>query len=89
MENKGVLRVELSTIIIPFYTQALVKMGLREDPLTGELSENLDEAKNLIDLLDFLKEKTKGNLTKDEESLLDSTITQLKTEYLKRKNIIK
>ncbi len=89
MDNKGVLKVEFSTIIIPFYTQALVKMGLRKDPLTGEISENLDEAKNLIDLLDLLKEKTEGNLTQEEENILNSTLTHLKTEYLKRKNIIK
>ncbi len=89
MEKNGVLPVELSTIIIPFYTQALIKMGLRNDPLTGEKKISLDEAKNIIDIIDFLKTKTEGNLTDDEEQLLDSILTQLKTEYLKQKQIIK
>jgi hypothetical protein len=89
MEKNGVLPVELSTIIIPFYTQALVKMGLRKNPLTGEKKISLDEAKNIIDIIDFLKKKTEGNLTEDEEQLIDSTLTQLKTEYLKQKQIIK
>jgi len=89
MEKNGVLPVELSTIIIPFYTQALVKMGLRKNPLTGEKKISLDEAKNIIDIIDFLKKKTEGNLTEDEEQLIDSTLTQLKAEYLKQKQIIK
>ena len=89
MEKNGVLPVKLSTIIIPFYTQALVKMGLRNDPLTGDRNISLDEAKNIIDIIDFLKLKTEGNLTDEESQLIDSILTQLKTEYLKQKQIIK
>ncbi len=45
-------------------------------------NKNLQMARHYIDLLDLLEEKTKNNLSKDEENFLKSTITQLKMEYI-------
>ena len=78
---------ELRSLILPFYTQALVKLGQLIDPLTNQESENLELAKRLIDLLDLFKTKTHGNLTEEEASLLDECINQLKNVYLEKTNI--
>ena len=79
--------LELRSLILPFYTQALVKLGQLIDPITNEKSENLKLAKRLIDILDLLKTKTQGNLTDEEVSLLDECISQLKNVYLEKINI--
>lgn len=79
--------LELRSLILPFYTHALVKLGQLIDPITNEETENLELAKRLIDILDLLKTKTQGNLTEEEASLLDECISQLKNVYLEKINI--
>ncbi|MCJ7565592.1 MAG: DUF1844 domain-containing protein [Candidatus Aminicenantes bacterium] len=81
--------LDFSSIVFPFYTQALVKLGLMEDPLKNVTEENLEFAKRLIDMLDLLKERTAGNLKEDEEAFLESCLLQLKMNYMKKANIIK
>jgi len=80
--------IEFSTIVLPLYIQASIKLGLSEDPQTGKTEEDLDFAKRLIDVLDLLNDRTKGNLEKDEEVLLGSCLQQLKMNYLKKSKII-
>jgi len=81
--------LDFSSIVFPFYTQALVKLGLIEDPLKNEAAENLDFAKRLIDILDLLKARTQGQLQPDEETFLESCLAQLKMNYMTKANIIK
>jgi len=81
--------LDFSSLVLPFYTQALVKLGEVEDPISQKKEENLEFAKRLIDLLDLLKKKTEGNLEKKEKEFLESSIYQLKMLYLKKANIIK
>jgi hypothetical protein len=88
-ESRGFLPpVEFSTIVLPLYIQASIKLGLIESPQTGKTEEDLDFAKRLIDVLDLLNDRTKGNLEKDEEVLLGSCLQQLKMNYLKKSKII-
>lgn len=80
--------LDFSSIVFPFYTQALIKLGLMPDPTTSGQSENLELAKRLIDILDLLKERTAGNLKPEEEKFLESCLTQLKMEYMKKAKVI-
>jgi len=81
--------LDFSSLVFPFYTQALIKLGLMEDPMKNSLGENLDFAKRLIDLLDLLKERTQGRLRPDEETFLESCLVQLKMSYMKKADILK
>ncbi len=81
--------LDFSSLILPFYTQALIKLGLVTDPFSDKEGENLDLAKRLIDLLDLFKEKTEGNLKPDEEKFLVACIHQLKMAYMEKAKIIK
>lgn len=76
--------LELRSIILPFYTQALVKLGLLVDPITNQEIENLELAKRLIDILDLLRIKTRGNLDEEEAALLEECLSQLKNVYLEK-----
>jgi hypothetical protein len=81
--------LDFSSIVFPFYTQALFKMGILEDPTQPKGEENVELARRLIDILDLLKDRTKGNLNPDEEKFLQSCLEQLKMHYLEKAKIIK
>jgi hypothetical protein len=57
-------------------------LGAYTDPRTGQPVIDPDAARELIDMLDALHEKTKGNLAPEEESLLLDLLGKLKMTYL-------
>ena len=65
-----------------FELAAMQSMGKIKNPLTDKLERDLEQAQFSIDVLDMLKQKTKGNLTTDETKFLDNVIGQLKLNYL-------
>jgi hypothetical protein len=81
--------LDFSSLVFPFYTQALIKLGLMEDPLRKDTPTNLNFAKRLIDVLDLLKERTRGNLEPEEEKFLETCLLQLKMEYMQKAKLIK
>ena len=81
--------LDFSSIVILLYFPALVQLGLVEDPTTGARQENLGLAKRNIDLLDLLKDRTKGNLEAEEEKFLAGALDQLKLAYLKKADLVK
>jgi hypothetical protein len=81
--------LEFSSIVILLYFPTLVQLGLVEDPGSGERHENLDLAKRNIDLLDLLRDRTKGNLEAEEEKFLIGILDQLKLAYLQKAEILK
>lgn len=64
--------------------QAMVALGEIPHPATNLAAENLEQAKYFIDLLGVLQEKTKGNLSQEEESLLDGVLYELRMKYVSR-----
>lgn len=81
--------LDFSSLILPFYTQALIKLGLAKDFISEKQEGDLELAKRLIDLLDLLKDRTKGNLKPEEEKFFSSCLQQLKLSYMEKANIIK
>ncbi|PMP97978.1 MAG: DUF1844 domain-containing protein [Thermodesulfobacterium geofontis] len=75
--------ITFSTFILSLNTAALVHLGELPDPITNKKQVNLILAKQTIDTLEMLREKTKGNLSLDEEKLLQSIIYELKLKFLK------
>ena len=63
-------------------TQALSYMGAYPDPKTGKAMIALDYAKLHIDMLGILEEKTKGNLTGEEERLLGQILFDLRLRFV-------
>ncbi|MGB5156349.1 DUF1844 domain-containing protein [Desulfobacterium sp. N47] len=77
--------INFPTFIMSLNASALMNLGLFENPATGEKEVNLDLAKQTIDILSMLEEKTRGNLTKDEEGMLRSILYDLRIIYVKEK----
>lgn len=65
--------------------QAMIALGKLENPLTNKLDKNYDQARFLIDTLGILKEKTKNNLTPEENNLLEDVLCNLRTVYINEK----
>jgi hypothetical protein len=74
--------VTFSSLLLMFGTTALVHLGVTPDPGSGQTSPDVNQAKQIIDLLGVLQEKTKCNLTPEESSLLESLLFDLRMRYL-------
>lgn len=66
--------------------QAAIFLGVLEDPATNKKEENMPQAKFIIDTIDMLKEKTKGNLSREEEQLLDDILYELRVKFIAKAN---
>jgi hypothetical protein len=78
-------KINFATFIFSLNSSVLVQLGLIEDPSTGKKTKNLPLAKQTIDILGMLEEKTRGNLTKDEETMLKNILYDLRMIYVKEK----
>jgi hypothetical protein len=62
-------------------TEAMIHLGLIENPVSKKKEANLDQARYIIDTLSILQKKTKGNLTDQEKKYLDGALDELKMQY--------
>ena len=75
--------VNFSYFLISLSSSALLHLGEIADPQTGEKRKDLPIAKHTIDTIAMLKEKTKGNLTDEEQKALDSILADLRWRYVR------
>ncbi len=76
--------INFSTFIFSLNSSALVHLGELNDPTTGTKSVNLPVAKQSIDIIAMLDEKTQGNLNGDEENLVKNILHDLRMMYIKK-----
>jgi hypothetical protein len=75
--------IDLSTFILSLSTTALYQMGLVDDPHSGERTEpDVLIARQTIDTLKMLREKTRGNLGQEEMQLFDSLLYELQMRFV-------
>ena len=75
--------INFTNFLFSLSTSALIQLEEIQDPITQKLSKNLPLAKQTIDLIGMLKEKTKGNLTPEEERFVDNILYDLRMRYIK------
>ncbi len=61
--------------------QALMHLGAIPNPMTNETEVNHEAAKEAIDLLMTLRDKTSGNLSPEEQKILDSLLSELQIKF--------
>lgn len=74
--------ISFSEFLTSLGVQSLAHLGEIENPATGQKTKNLQAAKEIIDLLVLLKEKTKGNLTAEEQMLLTNLLAELQIRFV-------
>ena len=77
--------INFPTFVVSLNASALLHLGAIEDPTTGQKTKNLPMAKQTIDILSMLEEKTAGNLTNEEKNLLKNILYDLRLMYVKEK----
>ncbi len=74
--------INFSTFILSLSSSALFHFGELPDPVTNQKQQNLPMAKQTIDILGILQEKTSGNLTEEESKLLENLLYDLRMRYV-------
>ena len=75
----------LLQLVYMFHTSAMQGLGKIADP-TGNINKNLDYVSQTIDLMEMLKEKTKGNTTEEIEKTLNQMISELQLNNVDEKS---
>ena len=79
MDNSDKMFAELLYI---FHASAMQALGKITNPATGKIERHLDQAKQSIEMVEVIKEKTKGNLNSDLSRMLDAMLSELRLNYV-------
>lgn len=74
---------DFAALISMLVTQALFALGVLQVEGQEKKEPDLELAKYSIDMLETIGEKTKGNLTEEEEKVLENTLSQVRMAYVK------
>jgi hypothetical protein len=74
--------IDFSTFVISLSTQALMHLGEIANPLTGKIEPDVPVAKQMIDIIGMLKDKTRGNLSASEDRLMEDILFDLRMKYV-------
>lgn len=74
------------TLIYSFQMQAMIGLGELNNPVTNKSEKDLDAASMTIDMLEMLQDKSRNNISKEEETFLNETLTNLRLKFLEEKN---
>jgi uncharacterized protein DUF1844 len=74
--------ISFSTFVISLSTQALMHLGEIANPLNQKVETDIPVAKQMIDILGMLREKTRGNLNPGEERLMEDILFDLRMKYV-------
>jgi len=77
--------VDFSSLILSLSHTAIMYLGYVPDPKSGKNNPDLQLARHTIDTIAMLKEKTTGNLTKDEQQLVENVLTELRLVFVRTK----
>ena len=75
--------ITFSSLLFSLSSSAFVSLGAIPDPNTGKMEKNLALVKQTIDLLGLLRDKTRNNLTQEEEVLFDHLLYDLRMSYVR------
>jgi len=76
--------INFPSFLMGMYTQTLIYLGDIPSPDTNRIESNLDAGKQNIDILSVIEDKTKGNLSPEEEGLFKEILTTLRLQFVKK-----
>jgi len=82
LSNEQQTELLFMQLVMMFQGMAMQQLGKVMNPMTQKVERDLGQAKNFIDLLSMLEAKTKGNLTDNEEKLLQQSLFDLRMNYV-------
>ena len=82
-EKQSALFVQL---VLMLHSAAMQNLGKIKNPVTDTIERSLPAAQGMIDLLEMLQARTKGNCTPEEAKLLDQMLHELRLNYVDEAN---
>ena len=73
-------------LILIFHQNAMIAMGKLKSPVTDKIERDLEQAKQSIDMLEMIRDKTKNNLTAELSGTLDHVLTELRLNFVDESN---
>jgi len=65
-----------------FHASAMQSMGKLKNPVTDKIERDLTQANQSIEMIEMLKEKTKGNISEEMTRAMDAFLTELRLNYV-------
>ncbi len=85
-DPKPAAPIDFYTFVLSLGSSALIHLGDAPHPETGAVAEpNLLLAQQTIEILSMLREKTRGNLTPEEEKFMENLLTDLRLRFVAKK----
>ncbi|MEZ5358483.1 MAG: DUF1844 domain-containing protein [Candidatus Zixiibacteriota bacterium] len=81
-ENDIQIHPHFFQLVLSLQSAASFQMGKTVSPISGKIEKDLAQARNSIDMLVMIQEKTKGNLSEQEKRLIDATVYNLQMNFL-------
>lgn len=78
------LKLDFASFVMSLAHQAVVLLGEVPNPETNLVATNLEAARQTIDILGILEEKTVGNLDEEEKRLLTEILSSLRMAFVKK-----
>ncbi|MCH8300001.1 MAG: DUF1844 domain-containing protein [Candidatus Marinimicrobia bacterium] len=72
-------------LVLTLHNAAMLQMGKLKNPASDKIERDMSQAEMSIDMLDMLKNKSEGNLTDEEKSILSRTLNELKMNFMDEK----
>lgn len=83
MDKNDQLFVQLLYI---FHASAMQSLGKVKSPITGKIERNMDQAKQSIEMLEMLKEKTTNNLSPELTTAMETFLSEVRLNYVDEMN---
>ncbi|HET6278431.1 MAG TPA: DUF1844 domain-containing protein [Candidatus Polarisedimenticolia bacterium] len=80
--DEAIPSVPFQSLVLNLARQAATHLGAAPNPLSGQVEIDLDAAQQMIDLLDALRLKTRGNVTQDEGEMIEELIGDLQMQFV-------
>ena len=80
--------VDFASFLLSLATTGMVHLGEIPEPSTGQKSEDLEGARQMIEILDIMKVKTEGNLSGEESKLLENLLYELRMKFLSKSKAV-
>jgi len=84
-ESDREIPISFSSFVVSLASSVMVQLGEVPDPFGSGTGENLSAARQTIDLLGILQEKTKGNLDEEEARLLETILYDLRLRFVAKR----
>lgn len=81
--------VDFASFILSLATTAMVHLGEIPDPANGQRSGDVEAARQMIEIITMLRDKTQGNLGPEESRLLESLLYELRMKFLAKAKAVK